>query len=268
MKVADLWTDEAKWDSWRRVEVAVCEALVEDGQIPSDYLPAIRQATISSERVRVLEAETHHEMIAVLRAMQESAGENPGRYIHFGLTSSDVQDTAMGWTLTTATRAIIDGLTQLREPTVGRRFVPGLIDHNLWRLDRAVQEVRIGKISGAVGTHANVNFVVEQRICEMLDLAVEPASSQIVARDRYAAYLSILACVAASLNCFPLTADPRREKIWDLSQRVRMCLFPAFESVALWHERDISHSSVERVTLPTATMCLHYMVRILLGEAE
>lgn len=267
MKVADLWTDEAKWDSWRRVEVAICQALTEDGWIPDNAIEAIEAARIDTARVRVLEEETHHEMIAVLRTMAESAGD-AGRYIHLGLTSSDVQDTAMGWTLTTATRAIIDGLVRLQEPAIGRRFLPGLIDHNLWRLDRAVQEIRIGKVSGAVGTHANVNAKVERRVCEMLDLMVEPSSSQIVARDRYAAYLSILACVAASLTCFPLTADPQREKIWDLSQRVRMCLFPAFESVALWHERDISHSSVERYTLPTATSCLDYMVRILLGEAE
>jgi adenylosuccinate lyase len=263
MKVSELWTDEHKWETWRRVEVAICEVLADEGRIPKEVLPAIRAATISTERVRVLEEETHHEMIAVIRAMAESAGED-GRWIHFGVTSSDVQDTALALQLQESLQVIRDDLVRLADGRVGQRYMPRLVAHNIQRLDLACHEIAVGMASGAVGTHANISSTTEEQICQRLGLDIDPATNQIIARDRYASMVCILAIVATSLS----RLAPSSLRVYDLAQRVRMYAMPALENVTLWHERDISHSSVERVMLPMVITCLAYEIRLLLGEDD
>jgi adenylosuccinate lyase len=316
--MARIWADEQKYEYWRRVEVAVCEAWSELGVVPADALPAIRAATFDLKRIDEIFAETRHDVIAFVRSMAESAGP-AGRYIHFGLTSSDVWDTATSLQLVEATDLLIDDVERLDRavsrvavehrltPCIGRSHgihaEPTTFGHKLtvWvamlrrdreRLVAARREIAVGQISGAVGTHANVPARVEEIVCERLGIAVEPASTQILQRDRHAAYVSALAVVAASVemmateiralqrtevfevaepfsagqqgsSSMPHKRNPElSERICGLARVVRAAALPAFENVALWHERDISHSSAERIILPDATIALDYMLRL------
>jgi adenylosuccinate lyase len=317
-EMARIWADEQKYEYWRRVEVAVCEAWSELGVVPADALPAIRAATFDLKRIDEIFAETRHDVIAFVRSMAESAGP-AGRYIHFGLTSSDVWDTATSLQLVEATDLLIDDVERLDRavsrvavehrltPCIGRSHgihaEPTTFGHKLtvWvamlrrdreRLVAARREIAVGQISGAVGTHANVPARVEEIVCERLGIAVEPASTQILQRDRHAAYVSALAVVAASVemmateiralqrtevfevaepfsagqqgsSSMPHKRNPElTERICGLARVVRAAALPAFENVALWHERDISHSSAERIILPDATIALDYMLRL------
>jgi adenylosuccinate lyase len=317
-EMARIWADEQKYEYWRRVEVAVCEAWSELGVVPADALPAIRAATFDLKRIDEIFAETRHDVIAFVRSMAESAGP-AGRYMHFGLTSSDVWDTATSLQLVEATDLLIDDVERLDRavsrvaiehrltPCIGRSHgihaEPTTFGHKLtvWvamlrrdreRLVAARREIAVGQISGAVGTHANVPARVEEIVCERLGIAVEPASTQILQRDRHAAYVSALAVVAASVemmateiralqrtevfevaepfsagqqgsSSMPHKRNPElTERICGLARVVRAAALPAFENVALWHERDISHSSAEWIILPDATIALDYMLRL------
>src|SRR5215212_3044788 len=316
--MARVWADEQKYEYWRRVEVAVCEAWAELGVVPEDALPAIRAATFDLKRIDEVFAETRHDVIAFVRSMAESAGP-AGRDIHFGLTSSDVWDTATSLQLVEATDLLIADVDRLEKsvskvavehrltPCIGRSHgihaEPTTFGHKLtvWvamlrrnreRLVAARCEIAVGQISGAVGTHANVPGRVEEVVCERLGLAVEPASTQILQRDRHAAYVSTLAVIAATLemmatelrhlqrtevfeaaepfsagqqgsSSMPHKRNPElTERICGLARVVRAAALPALENVALWHERDISHSSAERIILPDATTALDYMLRL------
>jgi adenylosuccinate lyase len=313
--MTEIWADEQQFEYWRRVEVAVCEAWAERGVIPVDALPAIRAATFDLRRIAEIEAETHHDVIAFVRNMAETAGPE-GRFIHYGLTSSDVVDTANALRLATATDLLMSDVQQLERavtsvtlehrltPFVGRRDANNgdpttlgsklagwvaILRRNWERLVGARREIAVGQISGAVGTHANVPACVEEIVCKRLGLEVEPVSTQILQRDRHAAYLGTLAVIAATIEMMANeirilqraeVADPylasqqgtsstRPERIPEaadtlcgLARIVRAAVIPALESVALWHERDISHSSVERIVLPDATITLDYMLRL------
>ena len=318
-EMARIWADEQKYEYWRRVEVAVCEAWRELGVVPEDALPAIRAATFDLKRIEEIFQETRHDVIAFVRSMAESAGP-AGRYIHFGLTSNDVWDTATSLQLAAATDLLLGDVDKLEEavskvavehrltPCIGRSHgihaEPTTFGHKLtvWvamlrrnreRLAAARREIAVGQISGAVGTHANVPARVEEIVCERLGLTVEPASTQILLRDRHAAYVSTLAVVAATLemmatelrhlqrtevfeaaepfsagqqgsSSMPHKRNPElTERICGLARIVRAAALPALENVALWHERDISHSSAERIILPDATIALDYMLQLM-----
>ena len=318
-EMARIWADEQKYEYWRRVEVAVCEAWRELGVVPEDALPAIRAATFDLKRIEEIFQETRHDVIAFVRSMAESAGP-AGRYIHFGLTSNDVWDTATSLQLAAATDLLLGDVDKLEEavskvavehrltPCIGRSHgihaEPTTFGHKLtvWvamlrrnreRLAAARREIAVGQISGAVGTHANVPARVEETVCERLGLTVEPASTQILLRDRHAAYVSTLAVVAATLemmatelrhlqrtevfeaaepfsagqqgsSSMPHKRNPElTERICGLARIVRAAALPALENVALWHERDISHSSAERIILPDATIALDYMLQLM-----
>ena len=316
--MARIWADEQKYEYWRRVEVAVCEAWAEQGVIPADALPAIRAATFDLKRIDEVFQETRHDVIAFVRSMAESAGP-AGRYIHFGLTSSDVWDTATSLQLVEATDILLADIDRLdtavsakavehrhticigrshgihAEPTTfGHKLTVwvAMLRRNRVRLVAARHEIAVGQISGAVGTHANVPAHVEEVVCERLGIAAAEASTQILQRDRHAAYVSALAVVAATLemmateirslqrtevmevaepfsagqqgsSSMPHKRNPElTERICGLARIVRAAALPALENVALWHERDISHSSAERIILPDATIALDYMLRI------
>ena len=323
-EMARVWSDEHKYETWRRVEVAVCEAWNELGVVPDDALPRIQAAMFDLDRIAAIFAETRHDVIAFVRSLAESAGE-AGRWIHFGLTSSDVWDTATSLQLLDAVeilRGDLDRLEQAvgrlatchrRTPCIGRSHgihaEPTTFGHKMavWvamlrrdreRLDAARREVAVGKISGAVGTHANVPGRVEESVCARLGLAASPASTQILQRDRHAAFVTALAVIAATLDqmateirslqrteigevaepfsagqqgssSMPHKRNPElSERICGLARVVRAAAVPALENVALWHERDISHSSAERVILPDACLALDYMLRLFAEIAE
>jgi len=317
-EMAAVWSDEYKYDLWRRVEVAVCEAWNDVGVIPNEALTPIRNATLDPSRIEQVFEETRHDVIAVVRTMAESAGE-AGRFIHFGLTSSDVWDTATSLQLVEAAdlleadlerfEAVVARLAVEHQwtPCIGRSHgihaEPTTFGHKLavWvatvrrdreRLAAARREVAVGKISGAVGTHANVTGRVEELVCARLGLEPSPASTQILQRDRHAAFVTALAVIAATLeqmateirslqrteigevfepfsqgqqgsSSMPHKRNPElSERVCGLARVVRAAALPALEDVALWHERDISHSSAERIILPDACLALDYMLRL------
>ncbi len=313
----DLWTTENKYRQWLRVEILVCEALALLGQIPPQAAERIRaNARFRPERIAELEADLRHDVLAFLTDVSESLGDD-ARYLHLGLTSSDVVDTAQAVLLTQAADMLIEGAARLigilkeqalrhretvmmgrthgvhAEPiTLGLKFARWAfeMDRNRRRLAQARENVAVGKISGAVGTYATVDPFVEVYVCEKLGLRPEPASSQIVPRDRYAELLAAIAITGGSLEEFATevrhlqrtevmeAAEPfgekqkgssamphkrnpvQAEQICGLARVLRGYVTTALENIALWHERDISHSSAERIILPGATSLLDYML--------
>jgi len=313
----DLWTTENKYRQWLRVEILVCEALALLGQIPPDAAERIRaNARFRPERIAELEADLRHDVLAFLTDVGESLGDD-ARYLHLGLTSSDIVDTAQAVLLAQATDMLVDGASRLvavlkeqalryrdtpmigrthgvhAEPiTLGLKFALWAfeMDRNRRRLRQAREAVAVGKISGAVGTYATVEPFVEEYVCGKLGLRAEPVSSQIVPRDRYAELLAAIAITGASLEKFATevrhlqrtevmeAAEPfgerqkgssamphkrnpvQAEQICGLARILRGYLTTALENIALWHERDISHSSAERIILPGATSLLDYML--------
>ncbi|HEV7808616.1 MAG TPA: adenylosuccinate lyase [Solirubrobacteraceae bacterium] len=307
-----LWTDEARMESWRRIEVAACEAM--DG--PSEEeLDAIRRATFTVEAVNERERTTDHDLAAFVDVLSESAGD-AGRWIHFGLTSSDVLDTATGLQLRAAgeivlagARSLVEALTERArehvdtvcvgrthgvhaEPTTFGIKLAGFAmeaSRNAARLERAFAQVSVGAISGAVGTYAATSPQFEERVLAGLGLEREPVSTQVVARDRHAELLQAIALAAAGLERFATeirhlqrtevreveepfragqkgsSAMPHKrnpittERITGLARVLRGNASAAVENVALWHERDISHSGAERVILPDSTILLDYL---------
>jgi adenylosuccinate lyase len=311
-----LWTEENKYDKWLQVELAVCEAWAERGVIPVDDLPKLRKARYNLDDIARYLPEMHHDMTVFLRSLADSLGPE-SRHIHVGLTSNDVWDTGLALQLIEATellerdlRALADAVREKAlehkdticigrthgvhaEPTTFGLKLAAWWDElrrQSHRLTQAKETVSVGKISGAVGTHATVPPEVEADVCGRLGLLVEPISTQIVHRDRHAHYVSTLALIAASLEKFateirhlqrtevleaeepfgegqtgssamPHKRNPEKcERISGLARLFRGYTSAALENVALWHERDISHSSVERVILPDACILLDYML--------
>lgn len=323
--MSKIWNDESKYRNWLRVEIAVCEAWVELGQIPPEALEKIRErARFDVKRIDDLEKTLKHDVIAFLTAVAEHVGEE-SRYIHLGLTSSDVLDTAFALQLRDAATIVIDDIEKVIEvlkglafkhkytPMVGRTHgihaeptTLGLVfalwydemRRNLERMERAREVISVGKISGAVGTFANVPPRVEERACEILGLKPERISTQIVQRDIHAEYFLTLSIIAATVEKIALqirhfqrtevleleepftegqkgsSAMPHKrnpilaENLCGLSRLIRSYAISALENVPLWHERDISHSSVERVIGPDATILIDFMLYRLKGLLE
>jgi adenylosuccinate lyase len=312
-----IWSDENKFCRWLDVEIAAAEVEAEAGLIPKSAARAIRRkGRFSVERIRSIEQQVKHDVIAFTTDVARNIGPQ-GRYLHYGLTSNDVVDTAQALQIREASELLLAGLERLGQvlkrrafefkqtPMVGRTHgihaEPITFGWKLaiWyeenrrntrRLEFAAREMRIGKISGAVGTYAHLSPAIEKRICARLGLAAAPISSQVIQRDRHAFYLATLAVISSSLEKIALevrglqrtevreveeyfsaeqkgsSAMPHKrnpvaaEQITGLARVVRANAQAAYENVALWHERDISHSSVERVILPDSTILLDYML--------
>lgn len=314
-----IWTDENEFQTMLDIEIYACEIMAELGQIPKDAVPVIKEkAKFSVDRIREIEREIHHDIIAFLTAVAEHVGDE-AKYIHMGLTSSDVKDTALGFMMKQAADLIIRDLEKFRdvlkrraaehkytamigrthgihaEPiTLGLKFALWLdeTERNIERMKRARETVAVGKLSGAVGTYANIDPKVEAYVCEKMGLKAAKLATQVIQRDRHAEFMSTLAIIASSLDKFATeirnlqrtdireaeeyfhpnqkgsSAMPHKrnpitcERVSGLARVVRGNALAAFEDVALWHERDISHSSVERVILPDSTILVDYMLHI------
>ncbi len=312
-----IWTQERKYECWLQVEIAACEALVKEGKIPQAAVDEIREkAQIDVARIDELEAVVKHDVIAFLTSVTEKVGE-AGRFIHMGMTSSDVLDTALALLLREAADILIADLEALLEALKTQAFKHkktlmigrshgihgepitfGLklchwydeTQRNLVRLKEAKRIISVGKISGAMGTNAHISPEIEALVCEKLGLTAEPVSTQIVHRDRHAQFMQSLALIAASLERFSIeirhlqrtevgeaeepftpgqkgsSAMPHKrnpvstENISGLARVIRANAGAALENIPLWHERDISHSSVERIILPDSTILLDYML--------
>jgi len=317
-----LWSDQNKFRKWLEVEIAVCEAWAELGEIPLESLKTIKEkAGFDLKRIEEIEATVKHDVIAFLQSVAEKVGPD-SRYIHKGLTSSDVIDTALSLLMREAADIIIDDIKNLlsllkekahqykNTPCIGRthgvhaepmsfglKFCLWYSDmkRNLERIMRARDVINIGKISGAVGTFSNIPVAIEEKVCQKLGLKPEPVATQVVQRDRHAEYLSALAIIAASIEKIaveirhlqrteileveePFTegqkgssAMPHKrnpvgcENLSGLARVVKANLMAGLDNIALWHERDISHSSVERVIIPDSTILIDYMLTRLTG---
>ena len=314
--MAAIWSASHKTDTWLEVELLVCEGWAREGVIPQDAREKIRNARYNAERMQEIEQETHHDIISFLRSIQEQLGPE-GRFIHLGLTSSDVLDTGLaaqlkeaGVLLTTALADLIATVAQAalrykytlmagRTHGIHAEPITFGLKLALWvdelrrgqqRLGAALEQVTVGKISGAVGTHATIPPQIEEFVCEQMGLGVAPVSSQIVQRDRHAYFTTTLALLGSSLekmaqeirhlqrtevseafepfaagqqgsSAMPHKRNPELcERICGLARVLRGFAVTSLENVALWHERDISHSSAERIILPDACTLLHYML--------
>ncbi len=315
--MGELWTDSYKLKTWLAVEIAVCEAQAELGYIPTEAVIEIKEkANFDLKRVLEIEAEVRHDVIAFLTNVNEYVGD-AGRYIHLGLTSSDVLDTAlalqMGASLDLLLKMVEDLAQAIRyqaqqhrytvavgrshgvhaEPiTFGFKLAGWLAEvcRHRQRLVRLREEISVGKISGAVGTYANIDPRVEELACQKLGLEPDAASTQVISRDRHAEFVQALALLAASIERFaveirnlqrtdvleveeyfskgqkgssamPHKRNPiRSERLTGMARIIRGNAVAALENVALWHERDISHSSVERVILPDSCIIAHFML--------
>jgi len=312
-----IWSPENRYQKWLDVEMAACEAMAKKGKIPKKALANIKsKVAINVNRIDEIEKNTKHDVIAFLTSLTEKVGED-GRFIHMGLTSSDVLDTSLAVLLKEAAEILIEDINALlavlkkkaleykKTLMIGRShgihaepITFGLkmalwyqeMERNRARLERAKETVSYGKISGAVGTFSFVEPFVEEYVCKKLGLKPAPVSSQIVQRDRHAEFFTTLAIIASSLDKFAQeirllqrtevreaeeyfspgqkgsSAMPHKrnpvlsENISGLARLVRSYALAALEDVALWHERDISHSSVERVIAPDATIVLDFML--------
>jgi adenylosuccinate lyase len=320
--MGELWTETYKLKTWLQVEIAVCEAQAELGYIPAAAVEEIKaKANFDPQRVLEIEAEVKHDVIAFLTNVNEYVGD-AGRYIHLGMTSSDVLDTALALQMVASLDLILESLENLiqsiryqaqqhrytvmvgrshgihAEPiTFGFKLAGWLAEtlRNRDRLVRVRQSIAVGKISGAVGTYANIDPKVEALACQKLGLEPDAASTQVISRDRHAEYLQQLALLTASIERFaveirnlqrsdvleveeffskgqkgssamPHKRNPiRSERLTGMARIVRGHAIAALENVALWHERDISHSSVERVVLPDACILTHFMLKEITG---
>ncbi len=319
--MAAIWTDEGKLDRWLAVEVAVVDAWAEAGRLPVADAEKVRKARYNIADVARYQAETHHDVTAFLKSVADSLGEE-GRWVHLGLTSQDVWDTATALQLRDSATLLEHGLHALREVlerravefkdticigrTHGVHAEPTTFGLKLagWvseirraqgRLAEAKAQIAYGKISGAVGSHATVPPDIEDKVCINLGLSVEPISTQVVPRDRHAYFVSTLAIIAAGLermaqeirhlqrtevleaeepfeagqtgsSAMPHKRNPELcERVCGLARVIRGYALTSFENIALWHERDISHSSTERITLPDSCGLLDYMLDIFTG---
>ncbi|UCD21438.1 MAG: adenylosuccinate lyase [Chloroflexota bacterium] len=313
-----IWSDKSKFDQWLKVEMAVCEAWAELGEIPREDMIKIKKARYNLKRIAGFLKVTHHDMTAFLNSVAESLGPE-SRFVHLGLTSSDVMDTALGMQLTQAagilakdiaellsvleSKAIEHKYTLMMGRTHGVHAEPttfGLkialwteeMKRNAQRLAEATKNISVGKISSTVGTYATVPPRVEEIACARLGLTPAPISSQIIQRDRHAQFLTTLAIIGGSLEKFateirglqrtevreaeepfaegqtgsssmPHKRNPELcERICGLARLIRGHALTSLENIALWHERDISHSSTERIILPDSCLALDYMLSI------
>lgn len=312
-----IWTEENKYKAWLEVEILACEAWAKLGEIPQEDVEKIRaNAAFDVERIYEIEEETRHDVVAFTRSVSESLGDEK-KWVHYGLTSTDVVDTALSYLIKQANDIIrqdlegfIDVLkakaiehkhTVMMGRTHGVHAEPttfGLkialwyeeMKRNLERFNEAAERVEFGKLSGAVGTYANIDPSVEAYVCENLGLSPAPLSTQTLQRDRHAAYMSVLALIATSIEKFATeirglqktetreveeffregqtgsSAMPHKrnpiasENMSGMARVVRGYMVTAYENVSLWHERDISHSSAERIIIPDATIAINYML--------
>ena len=316
-----IWTEENKYTCWLKVESAASAVLAQEGVVPSDAAEAIAKASFSVDRIQAIEAEVKHDVIAFTTAVAESLKEQgfgeQSRWLHYGLTSNDIVDTAQALQVKEASALIREGLGSLlavlkrralefkHTPTIGRTHgihaeptTFGLkmlnwyaeMERNVARFDAAAEDMRVGKLSGAVGTFGHLKPEHEERICAKLGLKPAPVATQVIQRDRHAAYISTLALIGSTLDKIAVevrhlqrtevreaqeyfsekqkgsSAMPHKknpitsEQISGLSRVLRGNAQAAFENVPLWHERDISHSSVERVIFPDSTILVDYLL--------
>jgi len=316
-KMGKIWEDQSRFAKWLQVEISVCEAMAKEGMIPQDAVDTIKErAAFSVERIKEIEREVKHDVIAFLTNVEEHVGPD-ARFIHMGLTSSDILDTALALQLKEALLIIIEDLRSLLDVLKARAFEHkdtvmigrshgihaepttfGLklalwyteMKRNMNRLEQALDIISYGKISGAVGTFANVPPQIEQYVCAQLGLKPAEISTQVIQRDRHAQYFAALGILASSIEKIAVeirhlqrtevgeveeaftpgqkgsSAMPHKknpigsENLSGLSRLVRSYCIAAMENIPLWHERDISHSSVERVIAPDGTILIDYML--------
>ncbi|NLD04488.1 MAG: adenylosuccinate lyase [Synergistaceae bacterium] len=320
-EIKAIWNDQNRFQKWLDVELAVCRAWNEAGKIPDeDYRNIVDKASFTVDRIREIEEVTQHDVIAFVSSVAESIGES-GRYVHLGLTSSDVIDTASSLLLSESMETVLDALRSLHKtigekaveykmtPCTGRThgihaepttFGLKLLNHyaeigrDIERIIQTKKEMMVGGLSGAVGTYANCPPSIEARTCELLGLEVDPASTQVIQRDRHARIVTDLAICGASLERLALevrhlqrtevlealepfkkgqkgsSAMPHKknpilsERVCGMARLLRGYTVPAIENIALWHERDISHSSVERVMWPDVFHLTLYMTKTMI----
>jgi len=317
-EMGELWTEKFKYQTWLEVEIAVCEAQAELGYIPSEAVTIIKEkAQFDPQRILEIETEVRHDVIAFLTNVNEYVGD-AGRYIHLGMTSSDVLDTALSLQLVASLNLILECTQELiqalryqaqqhrytvmvgrshgihGEPiTFGFKLAGWLaeVERNRQRLIRLRKDIAIGQISGAMGTYANIDPRIEALTCQKLGLEPDTASTQVISRDRHAEFMQQIALLAASIERFaieirnlqrsdvleveeffapkqkgssamPHKRNPiRSERLSGIARIIRGYTIAALENVALWHERDISHSSVERVMFPDTCILIHFMLK-------
>ena len=316
-EVKAIWSDESRFRRWLDVEIAACKAWNEVGEIPDEDLKnIIERADFDVKRIHEIEEVTQHDVIAFVSSVAEKIGES-GRFVHLGLTSSDIIDTASSLLLSDSMEVIINALADFHK-TLGEKAIeykktpcPGrthgihaepttfglkLLNHyaeigrDLKRLKETASEIRYGKLSGAVGTYANCPPNIERRVCELLELTPDPVATQVIQRDRHARIATDIAICGGSLERLALeirhlqrtevlealepfkkgqkgsSAMPHKknpilcERVCGMARLLRGYTVPAIENIALWHERDISHSSVERVIWPDLFHTMHYMI--------
>jgi adenylosuccinate lyase len=311
-----VWSDQHKYELWLRIEVLACEAWARLGRIPESALPAIRKGTFDATKIAEVESRVGHDVIAFLTVLNESIGQPEARYVHLGMTSQDLNDTAMAVQIVESSRLIAKDLAAVREAAAelairhrrtlmaGRTHgivaepitfgfkVAGWVaelDRSIARLEQATADAAVGRVSGAVGTHATIDPRVEEYVCRELGLQADVVSTQVVARDRHSEFMAALAIAAGTLeriateirhlqrsevsevfepfgkeqkgsSAMPHKRNPViTERVCGLARVVRGNLMTALENTALWHERDISHSSAERVIFPDACALVDYM---------
>jgi adenylosuccinate lyase len=311
-----VWSDQHRFELWLRIEVLACEGWANLGRIPASALPKIRKGTFDSDRIAEVESRVGHDVIAFLTVLNESIGQPEARYVHLGMTSQDLNDTAMAVQLVESARIIAGDLAGVREAAADlavrhrRTLMAGRthgvvaepitfgfkvagwvaeLDRAQERLAQAAVESAVGRVSGAVGTHATIDPKVEEHVCRELGLHPDKVSTQVIARDRHASFMSALALVAGTLeriateirhlqrtevgeafepfgkeqkgsSAMPHKRNPvLTERVCGLARVVRGYLVTALENTALWHERDISHSSAERIIFPDACAAVDYM---------
>jgi adenylosuccinate lyase len=316
-----VWSEENKFQKWLDVEIAACEAWAQLGEIPRSAIPKIKMARINIKRMNEILKETHHDMTAFLNMIAESLGEE-SRFIHMGMTSSDVMDTALALQMVEASSILLEDIRELSlvigEKAVQYKYTPqtgrthgvhaepitfglkmalwfGEMNRNRQRLQQAQQMIAVGKISGAVGTYATLNPELEVKACAKLGLAPAPVSNQIIQRDRHAQFVTTLAIIGGSLEKFATeirhlqrtevreaeepfspgqtgsSAMPHKrnpelcERVCGIARLVRGYAATSLENIALWHERDISHSSTERIILPDTCLVLDYALSLFTG---
>ena len=323
--MADIWTEENQFKAWLEVELAACRAWSKMGVIPSEDVDKLYdKASFDIERIKEIEAETRHDVVAFTRAVSETLGDEK-KWVHYGLTSTDVVDTANGYRLKQANELLKAGLVRFTDTlaekarehkltimmgrTHGVHAEPttfGLkcalwyaeMKRNLERFNAAAADVEFGKLSGAVGTFAHIPPEVERLTCEKLGISAAPVSTQTLQRDRHAFYMATIALIGSTLekiaveirhlqrtelreaeeffrkgqkgsSAMPHKRNPiSSENITGCARVLRGYMISSFENVPLWHERDISHSSVERIILPDATILLDYMLNRFAGVIE
>ena len=311
-----VWSDQHKYELWLRVEVLACEAWASLGRIPESAMPKIRKGTFDATKIAEVEARVGHDVIAFLTVLNESIGQPEARHVHLGMTSQDLNDTAMAVQIVESAQLIGHELAKVREAAANlairhrRTLMAGRthgivaepitfgfkvagwvaeLDRSIERLRAAADEAAVGRVSGAVGTHATIDPKVEEHVCREMGLQVDVVSTQVVARDRHSAFMAALAIAAGTLeriateirhlqrseiseafepfgkeqkgsSAMPHKRNPvLTERVCGLARVVRGHLVTALENTALWHERDISHSSAERIIFPDACATVDYM---------